>query len=68
MNSALILAYLGVALMVGVSGLASAVATARSLPYQQPSQSRVLRQPRAIAQGMPRTLDGIPRRYIFSFA
>ena len=29
MNSALILAYLGVALMVGVSGLASAVATAR---------------------------------------
>ena len=29
MNSALILAYLGVALMVGVSGLASAVSTAR---------------------------------------
>ena len=29
MNSALILAYLGVALMVGVSGLASAVATSR---------------------------------------
>jgi V/A-type H+-transporting ATPase subunit K len=29
MNSALILAYLGVVLMVGVSGLASAVATAR---------------------------------------
>ena len=29
MNSALVLAYLGVALMVGVSGLASAVATAR---------------------------------------
>ena len=29
MNSGLILAYLGVVLMVGVSGLASAVATAR---------------------------------------
>ena len=29
MNSALVLAYLGVALMVGVSGLASAVATSR---------------------------------------